>query len=159
MIGIIVAYDKNRLIGKDGSMPWHIPGELQRFRRLTENNVVIMGRKTYQSLGRPLPGRINIVISRNRNFDGENCHTATGLEQAIQLAQTNWPDKNIYIGGGQQIYRQALDMADVLYVTEIHRKFDGDTYFPQFDENLYEKEINGTFHSNVEYTYVTYRRK
>ena len=159
MLALIVAYDKSKLIGKDGGMPWYIPGELKRFRSLTENNVVIMGRKTYESLGKPLPGRINIVLSRSKIFEGENVYTAKDLEEAIATAKEKWPDKAIFIGGGAYLYRQVLDDVDVMHITEIDAEFEGDTYFPQFDENLFMKEINGRYTSTVPYTYVTYTRK
>ena len=159
MTAIIVAYDKNRLIGKEGGMPWYIPGELKRFRRLTENNVLIMGRKTYVSLGRPLPDRVNIVLSRSEIYTGENLYTVKSLTDALALAKEKWPEKNIYIGGGANLYAQTLDMADVLYITEIDGEFEGDTYFPQFDESLFIKETESHHQSTVPYTYVTYKRK
>lgn len=159
MTAIIVAYDKNRLIGKEGGMPWYVPGELKRFRQLTENNVVIMGRKTYVSLGRPLPDRVNIVISRNENFTADGCYTASSITGAIAMARLFWPDKDIFIGGGAQIYSRTIDMADVLYITEIDGEFEGDTYFPAFDESLFIKETESHHLSTVPYTYVTYKRK
>lgn len=159
MTAIIVAYDKNRLIGKEGGMPWYIPGELKRFRQLTENNVVIMGRKTYVSLGRPLPDRVNIVISRNENFTADGCYTASSITGAIAMARLFWPDKDIFIGGGAQIYSRTIEMADVLYITEIEAEFEGDTYFPAFDESLFTKETESHHQSTVPYTYVTYKRK
>lgn len=159
MIGIIVAYDKNRLIGKDGVMPWYIPGELKRFRQLTENNVLIMGRKTYVSLGRPLPDRVNIVISRNENFTADGCYTASSITGAIAMARLFWPDKDIFIGGGAQIYSQTIEIADVLYITEIDGEFEGDTYFPDFDESKFDKTVEARYETTVPYTYVTYKRK
>ncbi len=158
MIAIIAAYDRNRLIGKDGGMPWHIPGELKRFRRLTGGNVVIMGRKTFESLGKPLPDRINIVLSRSEKFEGENLYTAASLPKALEMAKEKWPDKEIYIGGGANLYRQTLDMAQVMYITEIDAEFDGDTYFPDFEESRYIKEHNGHYESTVPYDYVTYKK-
>ena len=159
MISLIVAYDKNKLIGKDGAMPWYIPGELKRFRQLTENNIVIMGRKTYLSLGNPLPKRINIVLSRGEIFTDENLYTAHSLSDAIAMAAENWPEKEIFIGGGANLYNQVIDSVDTMYITEIDAEFEGDTYFPDFDENNFIKEINGHFESTVPYTYVTYTRK
>ena len=158
MIAIIAAYDKNRLIGKDGGMPWYIPGELKRFRQLTEGNIVIMGRKTYESLGKPLPGRINIVLSRSKKFCGENLYTADSVEQALALA-SNWPQKDIFISGGANLYSQVMDSTDTMYITEIDAEFDGDTYFHVFDESLFTKEIQARYESTVPYTYVTYKRK
>ena len=159
MISLIVAYDKNKLIGKNGAMPWYIPGELKRFRQLTENNIVIMGRKTYLALGKPLPDRINIVLSRSETFSGENLYTARTLADAISMATENWPEKEIFIGGGANLYRQVLDTVDAMYITEIDAEFEGDTYFPDFDESNFTKEINQHCESTVPYTYVTYTRK
>ena len=159
MTALIVAYDKNRLIGKDGGMPWYIPGELKRFRALTENNVVIMGRKTYLALGKPLPNRINIVLSRTDNFTGENLYTAQTITQALEMTMENWIDKDVFYIGGANLYSQVIDMVDAMYITEIDAEFEGDTYFPEFDENKFTKEIDGHFESTVPYTYVTYRRR
>ena len=159
MIAIIAAYDKNRLIGKDGGMPWHIPGELKRFRQLTENNVVIMGRRTYESLDGPLPGRINIVLSRSKVFTGENLYTAQSITQAIEMCTENWGDKDVFIGGGAQLYRRMLKDVDMMFITEIDAEFEGDTYFPQFDESLFTKKIESHHESTVPYTYVTYIRR
>lgn len=158
MTALIVAYDRNRLIGKDGGMPWYIPGELKRFRQLTENNVVIMGKNTYLSLGKPLPNRINIVLSRSEIFTGDNLYTAASLPQAVEMAQQNWPEKDIFYGGGANLYRQVMGSVDAMYITEIDAEFRGDTYFPEFDESDFTKEIDGHFESTVPYTYVTYRK-
>ena len=158
MISLIVAYDKNRLIGKAGAMPWYIPGELKRFRQLTENNIVIMGRKTYLALSKPLPNRINIVLSRSENFSGENLYTARTLADAISMATESWPEKEIFIGGGANLYKQVIDIVDTMYITEIDAEYEGDTYFPDFDENNFTKETVGHFESTVPYTYVTYTR-
>ena len=159
MTALIVAYDKNRLIGKDGSMPWYIPGELRRFRQLTEGNIVIMGSKTYNALGKPLPHRINIILSRQQTYSGENLYTAKSLDEAMETAKKNWPDKNIFIGGGANLYSQVLDIVDTMYITEIDGEFEGDTYFPTFDESKFVKTTDGHFESTVPYTYVTYTRK
>lgn len=159
MTALIVAYDKNRLIGKDGGMPWYIPGELKRFRQLTEGNVVIMGKKTYLSLGKPLPNRINIVLSSSETFSGDNLYTARSLTEAIEMVSENWNEKDIFYIGGANLYKQVMDMVDVMYITEIDARFEGDTYFPEFDENNFTKEIEGHFESTVPYTYVTYRKK
>ena len=158
MTALIVAYDRNRLIGKDGGMPWYIPGELKRFRQLTENNVVIMGKKTYLSLGKPLPNRINIVLSRNETFSGNNLYTARSLTEAIEMVTENWKELDIFYIGGANLYRQVMDMVDVMYITEVDAEFRGDTYFPEFDESDFTKEIEGHFESTVPYTYVTYRK-
>lgn len=153
MIALVVAYDRNRAIGKDGRMPWDIPGELKRYRELTTGNAVIMGRRTYESVGRPLPDRLNIVITTTIS-EIPGCVVARSLEEAISLAG----DMDIYISGGANVYRDALDMVDVMYITEIDAEYEADTFFPEFDESLFTKTIGETFHEEETYTYLTYTR-
>lgn len=157
MISLIVAYAKNRAIGLNGGMPWHIPGELRRFRELTTGNVVIMGRRTYESLGKPLPNRINIVLSSREDFSVPGCLCARNLEEAIEMAKDT--GKDIYIGGGAVVYGQAIDLVDKMYISEIDAEFNADTFFPAFDENLFIKEIDSFHDGEIPYTYVTYTRK
>lgn len=155
MIALIAAYDKNRLIGNHGAMPWQIEGEQRRFRELTIGNVIVMGRKTYEDIGRPLPNRINIVVSSSCRFEGENLYTVSDLNEALKL----FPDKDIYISGGSRIFAESLPYAEKLYITEIDGEFDGDVYFPEFDENSYTKEIIEYNEGKIPYTYVTYTKK
>lgn len=157
MIGLIVAYDKNRVIGLNGDMPWRIPGELRRFRELTTGNVVIMGRRTFESLGKPLPGRTNIVLSGREGYSAPGCLNARSLDEALEMAKETGRD--IYIGGGAVVYSQALPLAEKLFISEVHAEFEGDTFFPEFDESLYTKEIDSFHDGEVPYTYVTYTRK
>ncbi len=155
MLALIVAYTKNRVIGNKGCIPWKIKGEQKRFRELTTGNVVIMGRRSYEEIGRPLPNRTTIVISNTKNFDCENCMTAKSLAEALELAG----DRNIYISGGARLYEEALNLVEKMYITEIDAEIEGDTHFPVFDEALYEKEVNERFEGEIPYTYVTYTRK
>lgn len=155
MVGLIVAYTKNRVIGNQGCIPWKIKGEQKRFRELTTGNVVVMGRRSYEEIGRPLPNRTTIVISNTRNFDCENCMTAKSLAEALELAG----DRKVYISGGARLYEEALPLVEKMYITEIDAEIEGDTYFPMFDEALYEKEIDERVEGEIPYTYVTYTRK
>lgn len=155
MIGLIVAHTKNRVIGKDGKMPWDIPGELSRFRDLTTGNVVIMGRRTYESIGRPLPNRYNIVISKTQRFEAENCTTAGSLEEALQIAG----DRDIFIGGGGKLYEEALPLVEKMYITEIDAVIEGDTFFPEFDASDFERVVEKSVDGELPYQYVTYIRK
>lgn len=156
MIALIVAYSRSRAIGLNGKMPWNIPGELKRFRTLTTGNAVVMGRRTFESIGcKPLPGRTNIVISSRPDYFAEGCLTARSLQEAIALAG----EKDIYISGGAVVYQQALAMCEKLYITEIDADFDADTYFPEFDESLYIKETESVCEGPIPYAYVTYTRK
>ena len=155
MIGLIVAHTKNRVIGKDGSMPWNIPGELSRFRELTTGNVVIMGRRTYESIGKPLPNRYNIIISRTQRFEAENCTTAGSLEEALRSAG----NRDIFIGGGGKLYEEAIPLVDKMYITEIDAVIDGDTFFPEFDASEFIREVEKTVDGELPYEYVIYTRK
>lgn len=155
MVALIVAYTKNRVIGNKGCIPWKIKGEQKRFRELTTGNVVVMGRRSYEEIGRPLPNRTTIVISNTKNFDCENCMTAKSLAEALELAG----DRKVYISGGARLYEEALPLVEKMYITEIDAEIEGDTYFPMFDETLYEKEINERVEGEIPYTYVTYTRR
>lgn len=130
MISLIVAHDKNHVIGYENGMPWHLPGDLQYFKEMTMGKPIIMGRKTFESIGRPLPGRRNIVITRNENYAAEGIETVASLNAALQLVQ-DVPE--IMIIGGAQIFEQAMSIAEKLYITLIDHEFNGDTYFPRYD--------------------------
>ena len=155
MLALIVAYARNRVIGNKGKIPWKIKGEQRRFRELTTGNVVIMGRRSYEEIGVPLPKRITIVVSGTKNFDGENCMTAKSVAEAIQMAG----DREIYISGGARVYEEALPFVEKMYITEIALEVEGDTYFPKFDDSEFVKEIDEEFDGEIPYTYVTYTRK
>lgn len=130
MISLIVAHDNNRVIGYENAMPWHLPGDLQYFKEQTMGKPMIMGRKTFESIGRPLPGRRNIVITRNRDYEAEGIEVVYSLDEALQLAQGA---EEIMIIGGQQIFTESLPIADRLYITHIDHEFVGDTYFPAYE--------------------------
>ncbi len=159
MIGLIVAYTRNRVIGNKGQIPWRIKGEQRRFRELTTGNVVIMGRKSYEEIGRPLPNRFNIIVSRTEKYEDENLITVPSLTEAIEYAKENFPDKDIFLSGGAGIYNEGLPLAEKLFITEIDATILGDTYFPEFDESLYEKTIDEHVDGDIPYTYVTYTKK
>lgn len=131
MISLIVAHDLNRVIGYENEMPWHLPSELQYFKKMTMGKPMIMGRKTFESIGRPLPGRRNIVITRNTNYSADGIEVVGSLDEALKLVQ-DVPE--IMIIGGAQIFEQAMAIADKLYITLINYEFNGDTYFPQYEE-------------------------
>lgn len=155
MIALIVAFAKNQVIGNKGCIPWKIKGEQRRFKELTTGNVVIMGRRSYEEIGKPLPNRTTIVVSGTKNFDSENCMTAKSLAEAILLAG----DRDIFISGGARIYEEALPLVEKMYITEIDCEIEGDTYFPVFDKEQFVKEINERFEGEIPYTYVTYTRR
>ena len=138
---MIVAHADNRVIGKDNDMPWHLPADLAYFKQVTLGKPVIMGRKTYESIGRPLPGRKNIVISRDANYKAEGVETVTSIEQAF--ARAEGVDEIMVIGGGA-IYQHCMPSADKLYVTHINADIEGDTQFPEYDLEKDWKEISST---------------
>lgn len=127
---MIVAHADNRIIGKDNNMPWHLPADLAYFKKTTLGKPIIMGRKTYESIGRPLPGRQNIVISRDQNYRAYGVDSATSVEQALLLAGE--VDEVMVIGGGA-IYSHCLPLANRLYITHIKADIDGDTQFPEYN--------------------------
>lgn len=130
-LSLIVAMDQNNLIGKNNGLPWHLPADLAYFKQTTLGKPIVMGRKTHESIGRPLPGRRNIVITANPDYQAAGCDVANSLETAVALCDA---DDEIMLIGGASLYRQALHRAGSLYLTRIHHAFDGDTWFPQFDE-------------------------
>jgi len=132
MISIIAALAENRVIGVNNTLPWHLPNDLKHFRRLTTGHAIIMGRKNYESIGKPLPERTNIVVTRNRDYRVDGCLIAHSLDEALRLAGD---DPEIFVIGGAEIYREALPRADRLYLTQVHAPIDGDTLFPEINRN------------------------
>lgn len=157
MIAIVVAYAQNRVIGKDGKIPWNLPDEKHRFRDLTTGQAVVMGRRTYAEIGRPLPNRRNIILSRDPGFCAPGCLRAASLAEAVSLAEAEGLD--LYVSGGARVYQEALPLADKLYITEIDCRIAGDTFFPPFDETLYTRETVRRCPGVIPYTYLTYTRK
>ncbi len=149
IISLIAAIGENRELGKDNQLPWHLSADLKYFREQTKGKPVIMGRKTYESIGRPLPMRENIIISHNPDYKAEGCHSCTSLDKAISLAKSFSAEEVMVIGGGQ-IYTESLKFADRLYITEVHKSVDADAFFPDFDKNSWHEksripqEENGT---------------
>ena len=162
MIALIVARSKNNVIGKNGRIPWQIPGEQSQFKELTTGNLVIMGRKTYEEIGHPLPGRKTIVVSTTKRFQGPDLATATSLKEALELAAEGFalPEQNIYIAGGYSLYKEALPLVDAMYITEVQIKvLGGDTFFPDFDPADFYLTVDQTFGDKIKYTRTLYTRK
>jgi dihydrofolate reductase len=136
-LALIVAYARNRVIGRGGDLPWHYREDLQHFKRVTMGHPVLMGRKTYESIGRPLPGRRNLVITRQADFAAPGCEVFSSLEAAVASARTS--DDLPFVIGGAAIYALALPLATHLYVTEIQAEVEGDTWFPALDESAWEE--------------------
>lgn len=129
MISLIVAMDKNRLIGKENQLPWHIPQDLAYFKKITLNHKIVMGRKTFESIGRPLPGRENIILTRDPSYSQEGCTIMHSIDEIMMLSSGS--DEEIFVIGGAEIFKEILSNSNRLYITEIDHEFDGDTYFPE----------------------------
>lgn len=139
IISLLVAMDEKRGIGKDGKLPWRLSSDLKRFRELTVGHHLIVGRKTFESIGKPLPGRQTIVVTRNADYMVEGCLIARSVESALELAESRGENEAFVIGGAD-IYAQALGFADRIYLTEVHAEVDADTYFPEFDRSAWTEK-------------------
>jgi dihydrofolate reductase len=126
-IAVIVAMSQNNVIGKDNKLPWHMPADLAHFKKITLGKPIIMGRKTYESIGRPLPGRLNIIISRDKNYKAEGCVVTHSLDEALKA--TGVVDE-VFIIGGALLFAEVLPQVERIYLTRIHHDFDGDAFFP-----------------------------
>lgn len=142
MLSIIAAVSQNHVIGKDNKLIWHLPADMQFFKKTTMGHTLIMGRKTFESFGKPLPGRKSIVITRQKDWGFDGVIVENSLESAIRLA---FADEEVFIIGGSEIYRQALPLCDKMYLTVIHHDFEGDSYFPDVDFSKW-RMIQDGFH-------------
>jgi dihydrofolate reductase len=160
MITIIAAIAQNNALGKDNQLIWHLPADLKRFKKITSGHHIIMGRKTFESLGKPLPNRTNIIITRNKNYKQNGCVIVHSLNEAINAAKN---DENPYILGGAEIYEQAIKIVDKLDLTFVHHAFDADAFFPKIDLNIWEEtsieNFNADEKNKYNYSFVTFLRK
>jgi dihydrofolate reductase len=136
MISFIVAMDENRVIGKDNQLPWHLPEDLKFFKRTTMGHPIAMGRKTHESIGRALPGRENIVITRQLDYKSHDVTIFYLMEEFVEYCRNQ--DDEIFVIGGAEIFKETFEYADRLYITHIEEEFEGDTYFPEFKEREWE---------------------
>lgn len=159
-LSILAAKAENNVIGKDNQLIWHLPADLKHFRELTTGGTVIMGRKTFESIGKALPNRENIVVTRQKDYIAPGCEVVNSLKDAIQISSQ---EENVFIIGGGEIYRQAMEIAGTLYITEVHEHFSGDTFFPEIDRTVWEETFREDHQSNeknpFEFSFVTYQRK
>jgi len=156
LISIIAAVAKNGVIGAGGRMPWKIPGEQKRFRNLTLGQTVVMGRRTFEEIGEPLPGRHTVILSRNRDFDWPGCTTLSSWEQVWEKFADK---KELFIAGGAALYRDTIPLAHRLYLTVIEREYQGDVYFPDWKKEDFKQVYSHRVEGKVPYTYYTYVRK
>ena len=136
-LAMIVAMAKNNVIGRDNDMPWHLPADLKQFKSITLGSPIIMGRKTYESIGKPLPGRLNIILSRNPELVIEGCKVVNSLDDALKIAKesnasSDEPKEEIFIVGGAYLYNSYISEIDTLYLTQIDAEIEGDTFFPDY---------------------------
>lgn len=136
IISAMVAVGKNNVIGKNNDIPWRLPNDWAYLRRITMGHSIILGRKNYESIGKPLDGRKNIILTKNKNYKAEGCHIAYSIEDALSKCE----GEEVFILGGEEIYQQFLPYTQKLYITKIHATFEGDRYFPEIDFSLW-KEI------------------
>jgi dihydrofolate reductase len=159
-LSIIVAMDRNRVIGRGDTLPWHISSDLKNFKKITMGNPIIMGRKTHESIGRPLPGRENIILTRDKNYSSEGCTVLHSMDEIFEHCKEV---VEVMITGGSEIYKLSLEQATRLYLTEVHTEIEGDTFFPEFDRSEW-REVSREDHSSDEknefdYSFVLLERE
>ncbi|WP_071459892.1 dihydrofolate reductase [Bacillus massilinigeriensis] len=161
MISLMWAMDDNGLIGKDNELPWHLPEDLKFFKKTTLGHAIAMGRKTHESIGKPLPGRENIIITRNKDYKSESCIVLHSVPALMEWAANK--GEEVFVIGGAEIFKETLPYADKLVVTLIHENFEGDTFFPFVDLAEWEKDWqeNGIKNDKnpYDYEFIIYRKK
>ncbi len=159
-LSLIAAMAANRAIGIRNTLPWRLPEDLKRFKALTMGHHIVMGRKTYDSIGKPLPGRDTVIVTRNIDYAVPGCIAVNSLDAALTVSHG---DSEVFFVGGADLYRQALPIAHRIYLTEIQRVFDGDAFFPEFDLSLWQESTREVHQANggpdFEYHFVIYDRK
>lgn len=158
MISLLVAHDLDHVIGKDNELPWHIPEDLAYFKKMSMGKAMVMGRKTFDSIGRPLPGRLNVIVTRNKAYTAEGAVVVHDLQEAIAKGQT-FSDEVMIIGGAE-IFQTTMEIADRLYITYIQQKFEGDTFFPQYgpEWELTSTSENHITEDGIGYSFRVYER-
>jgi dihydrofolate reductase len=157
-IAQVVAMSRNRVIGRDNALPWHAPEDLKRFKRLTTGRPVIMGRKTYASIGRPLPKRLNIVVTRDRDFHAEGVVNAYTIEEALRLAQESMLGDEAMVIGGAQIFELVMPLTQTIHLTEIELDVEGDAFFPAIDPQQWQETARERHPGPPPMSFVTLER-
>lgn len=159
ILSLIVAVAENGVIGRDNRLPWHLPGDLKYFKAMTLGKPVLMGRKTWESLGRPLPGRPNVVITRDPAFQADGASVGHSLDEGLRLARDlAGPEGEVMVIGGADLFRACLDQADRLYLTEVHRAYDGDVFFPPLDRSRWVEASRQHHDGDPAYSLVVLQR-
>jgi dihydrofolate reductase len=162
MITIIAAIANNNALGKDNDLIWHLPADLKRFKKVTSGHHILMGRNTFESIGKPLPNRTSVIITRNNDYFKDGCLVANSIEEALELSRE---DTAVFIIGGAQIYKQALEkeLVDRLDITIVHHAFEADVFFPKIDMNVWKEASREDFKADeknkYDYSFVSYIRK
>lgn len=158
-LSIIVAMDRNRVIGNNDSLPWHISADLKNFKKITMGKPIVMGRKTHESIGRPLPGRENIIITRDKTYQAEGCTVLNSIEEILEHCKDT---EEVMITGGSEIYKHTLDQATRLYLTEVHAEVEGDTFFPEYNrtewDEISREEFNADEKNDYDYSFILLER-
>ena len=161
MITIIAAIAKNNALGKDNDLIWHLPADLKRFKKVTTGHHILMGRNTFESIGKPLPNRTTVIITRNNDYFIDGCLVANSIEDALELAKD---DEEIFVIGGAQIYKQAIEnnLVDKLDITIVHETFEADVFFPEIDNSIWKEVAREDFKADeknkYDYSFVSYVR-
>jgi len=161
MLSHIVAAAENGVIGREGGLPWHIPEDLQFFKEKTLGHAVIMGRKTYESIGKPLPKRLNVIVTRQLNYSPKGTVVFRSLQEAIVYCQkeaATWGEE-IFIAGGGEIFKQSIEMVDKIYLTQIHQEIPGDTYYPQLQIDQFEEIERKEKQEPIPFSFLTLKKK
>ena len=157
-IAVIAAFAKNsRVIGNKSKIPWNIPEDLHRFKKLTTGSAAIFGRKTFESIGKALPGRYCIVLSKNPDYCPNGAKKAASLKEALTIAESAGFNK-IFICGGQSVYEEGIKYADLIYATEVSGNFDGDRFFPEIDDSIFSDAGHEKHEGEIPFEYILYRR-
>ncbi len=154
----VVAMAENRVIGRDGKMPWHIPGEQKIFRNLTVGRMLVIGRKTHESIGRVLPDRKTVIVTRQKDYHVQGACVVHSVEEALSLAEMLGND-DIVIGGGGELFAQTLPITDRIFLTVVHRSFDGETVYPELPEGQFVEVLRREVDASIPYTFIEYRRR
>jgi dihydrofolate reductase len=161
MITVIAAIAKNNALGKDNDLIWYLPADLKRFKKVTTGHYILMGRNTFESIGKPLPNRTTIIITRNKNYSKEGCLIAGSLEEAITLAKE---EAQLFIIGGAQIYKEVIskNLADQLDITLVHSEFEADVFFPEIDPNVWKEVEREDFKADekneYDFSFISYQK-
>ena len=162
MITIIAAIAKNNALGKDNDLIWYLPGDLKRFKKTTTGHHILMGRNTFESIGKPLPNRTSIIITRNEKYFKDGCLVANSLEEAVELAKE---DDQIFIIGGAQVYKYAMEnnIGDTLDITLVHHEFEADVFFPEIDPEIWEEIAREDFKADeknkFDYSFLRFQKR